>query len=274
VTDGSHGRPGAGLSIRWGLALSCLLVLACGPAAAKKVDVGGHRLHVVQKGKGTPTVVFDSGLGDSLNSWRWVWPDVAKLTSVVLYDRAGLGRSDPGPGPRASERIARELHSLLEASGASGPYVLVGHSFGGLNLRLFTSLYPDEVAGLVLIEATPVDFPMREQERRSQLERAKLGTVLALGPSAMRYEMESIERSAEQVREAGSLPEVPIVVLSSVRPEESAPFRSMWLNMQKEMALRLSARRHVVAERSGHYVQSDEPQLVVDAIRQLVELAR
>lgn len=120
------------------------------PVQGKLVDVGGYRLHLSCLGVGSPTVILESGALDSSRQWDRVQAEVAKTTRVCSYDRAGFGWSDPGPEPRTSRQMAVELHTPLTKSGVNSPYVLVGHSFGGLNVRLFAELYPTEVGGMVL----------------------------------------------------------------------------------------------------------------------------
>jgi pimeloyl-ACP methyl ester carboxylesterase len=137
------------------------------------VDVGGFRLNLYCMGSGSPTVVFDSGWGDWAPAWSKVQPEVAKWTRACSYDRAGTGFSDPGPMPRTSVRIAKELRTALHRAGIAGPYILVGSAFGGDNVRTFADLYMDEVAGLVLDDADPVDLEppaMREESHRGQAQ--------------------------------------------------------------------------------------------------------
>ncbi|MGH2486629.1 MAG: alpha/beta hydrolase, partial [Ktedonobacterales bacterium] len=117
------------------------------------VDVGGHRLFMRVTGERGPVVVLDAGLGHTSATWSLVWPEVARFARAVVYDRAGYGWSDPGPLPRTSAVIADELHTALARAGLPGPYALVGHSFGGLNMCAFAFKYPEEVAGLVLVDA-------------------------------------------------------------------------------------------------------------------------
>ena len=124
------------------------------PMAGRRFDVGGFKMHIDCTGEGSPTVILDSGLGDTYVSWRKVQPQIAKFTRVCSYDRAGLGYSDPSSQPRTSKVIATELHALLQAAGIAPPYVLVGHSIGGFNVRLYASLYRSEVAGMVLVDAS------------------------------------------------------------------------------------------------------------------------
>src|SRR4051812_26628883 len=124
------------------------------PPPGQMVDVGGYRLHINCVGAGSPTVVIEAGQGDSSVSWSsWVQPRVATTTRVCTYDRAGMGYSDPGPLPRTAERFAQELHTLLLRADEPGPYVLVGHSLGGLTVRIFAHEYPADVLGVVLVDS-------------------------------------------------------------------------------------------------------------------------
>ena len=255
--------------------LPAILVVALTPIVeARKVDVGGHKLRVVVKGKGAPVVLLDTGIGDSLDTWAWIMPELAKTTRVVAYDRAGLGKSEPGPEPRTSGQVVLELRALLEAIEEPGPYVLVGHSIGGLNMRLFAARHPADVAGIVLIDPTPVDFPGREAALRTESEQQRMRTDLTLASAGLRRELAAAAESAEQVRAAGALPEVPIILLTASRSDESPAFRQAWIEMQRAMAERLSVREHSVIEQAGHYIHYDRPEVVTYAIRRVVELAR
>lgn len=127
------------------------------PPPGELVDVGGYGLHIYCTGTGTPTVVLDAAFPGTVSNWAWVQPEVTKTTRVCAYDRAGLGWSDRGPMPRDARQHAHELQALLAKGAIPGPYVLVGHSLGGLSVRMFADQYPDKVAGMVLIEATNPD---------------------------------------------------------------------------------------------------------------------
>lgn len=129
------------------------------PAPGRTVDVGGHRLHMQVMGEAIdgPTVVLDAGLDSFSTNWYWVQTALASSMRVVAYDRAGLGWSDPGSPPRDAYRSASELHTALERAGIRAPYVLAGHSYGGLVVRAFTDQYGDEVVGLVLVDASHPD---------------------------------------------------------------------------------------------------------------------
>lgn len=121
------------------------------------VDAGGYKLHLYCTGEGSPTVILDALFPGTVSNWAWVQPEIAKTTRVCAYDRAGLGWSDSGPEPRDAEQQARELHTLLTNAQVPGPYVLVGHSLGGLSVRMFADQYPGEVSGMALIEGTNPD---------------------------------------------------------------------------------------------------------------------
>jgi len=122
------------------------------PQEGKSVDIGGLKLNIDCTGQGSPTIILESGLEVPASGWRLVQPEIAKFTRVCSYDRAGYGWSDPGSMPRTSTRIATELHTLLQKAGENPPYVLVGHSFGAANVRVYNGLYPNEVVGMVLVE--------------------------------------------------------------------------------------------------------------------------
>ena len=129
------------------------------PPPGQLVDVDGYRLHLHLMGqdKTSPTVILDAGMVSFSSNWAWVQPEIAKIAPVVAYDRAGLGWSDPGPDPRDAEQSAKELHTALQTAGIKSPYVVVGHSYGGLTMRAFANLYPDEVAGMVLVDSSHPD---------------------------------------------------------------------------------------------------------------------
>jgi pimeloyl-ACP methyl ester carboxylesterase len=145
-------------------------------ALGRLIDAGGHRLHVTCAGAGSPAVIFDAALGASSLSWCHVQPAIAGLTTSCAYDRAGLGWSEPGPLPRTAGRIARELYAVLRASTVTPPYVLVGHSFGALVVRIFAAQHPTDVAGMVLIDpADPEEWlDPGEYERRQIARGARL----------------------------------------------------------------------------------------------------
>ena len=245
------------------------------------VDAGGHRLRIDRKGEGAPTVVFDAGLNQSMDTWRNVRSEVAAFTRVVTYTRAGLGKGPAksdradGPRPRTSEHIVRDLHALLANAGIRPPYVLVGHSLGGLNVRLFATRYPSEVVGMVLVDSAHEDqiarfAALKPPEQREAYLRHESGENL---------EGVDLVSSGTQVRTAGPLPAMPFVVLTAhppVDPSDPAAQRGLQAQteMQQSLARLLPDGKHIIAENSGHFIQRDRPDLVVEAIRMVVEAAR
>lgn len=124
------------------------------PMPGRLIDVGGHRLHLHCTGSGSPTVIVEPGAGDFSSVMGWISPAVADDTRVCVYDRAGRGWSEPADAPQDGTQIASDLHTLLQRGNVPGPYVLVGHSFGGLYVLTYAARYPDEVAGMVLVDST------------------------------------------------------------------------------------------------------------------------
>jgi pimeloyl-ACP methyl ester carboxylesterase len=134
------------------------------PAPGQLVDVGGFKMHINCVGQGSPTVILAAGTADFSTTWAYVQPEIAKLTRVCSYDRAGLGWSEPSPYPRTVDRTVEELHTLLVNAGVQGPYVLVGHSLGGMHLRVYTYKYPQEVVGLIQVDSLHEDQPVYDSE--------------------------------------------------------------------------------------------------------------
>lgn len=138
------------------------------PAPGQLVDVGGYKLHINCTGEGSPTVILDAAADMMSSDWAWIQPEIAKQTRVCAYDRAGMGWSDPGPAPRDARQAVTELHTLLANAGISGPYILVGHSVAGLYARLYAAQYPDEIAGMVLVDPGHPDMDQAIPELRVQ----------------------------------------------------------------------------------------------------------
>jgi pimeloyl-ACP methyl ester carboxylesterase len=178
------------------------------PPPGKLVDIGGYRLHINCTGTGSPTVILDAGLGGSSLDWSKIQPGVARFTRVCSYDRAGYGWSDTGPGPRTSQQIVKELHLLLMHAQINGPYVLVGHSVGGLNMRLYAYRYPAEVAGMVLLDSTnehqfaqfgthPAFFPPQQVSAvEQQLQLYRVAALFGVARLALQTGLYPLENAA------------------------------------------------------------------------------
>ncbi|MGH9496066.1 MAG: alpha/beta fold hydrolase [Candidatus Sulfotelmatobacter sp.] len=275
------------------------------------INVSGYKMHLHCTGEGTPTVILDSGLGDSYVSWRKVQPEIAKLSRVCSYDRAGLGYSEPSPGPRTSQAIAEQLHALLQSASVSPPYVIVGHSMGGYDVRIFTSLYRNEITGIVLVDSSHPDqenrFPPKLKKMESsflrEAEFLEYTTPVGL-PRLMGMcdedpvvraaecnfhsaregveELKAFPESAAQAAATGSLGDLPLAVLSQdpdkpsseLPPDLAKPVSQEWANMQEELAHLSTRGTRTIAKNSAHYIQLDRPDVVIDAVWSVVEQAR
>lgn len=281
------------------------------PMPGQLIDIGGYKLHIDCQGQGTPAVILDSGLGDSYISWRKVQPEIAKSTRVCSYDRAGLGYSDSSPHPRTSKDIAEELHALLQNAGINGPIVLVGHSMGGYDVRLFASHYRDQVVGMVLVDASHPDqqnrFPpamkdmpgtwLREAEFFEFTMPFGIPRLLGLcdpepdiraaecnfhSAREAVAEMKAFSDSAAQAAATGPFGDMPLAVLShdpdkpsSELPADLAkPTNDAWEKMQEELAHLSTRGTQEIAKNSAHYIQIDRPEVVIAAVRRVVDQSR
>jgi pimeloyl-ACP methyl ester carboxylesterase len=267
-------------------------------APSGMVDVGGYRLFYTSSGRGSPTVVLEAGSGDSSDVWADVVDGLEGTTRVFGYDRANLGQSDKGiQAPRTIQDMARDLHALLVGSHVGGPYILVGHSMGGLVVRAFADRYPEEVAGMVLVDAAHPDMgprllaglpPESADEPASIAAWRRYFTYLAESEGENDPEGTDLPTSYAQLKAARSLGDLPLVVISrnpenpeltpfpmpSLPTETIADLQRIWLDLQGELA-RLSSRGTLlIASQAGHYVQTEEPKLVTDAVLRLVTEAR
>ena len=243
------------------------------------VDVGGYRLYVNCVGKailGSPTVCMDAGGFDSSAAWNMVQPGIARFTRVCVYDRAGLGRSERRPNNSyTSQEIVKNLHNLIVNAHIAAPFVLVGHSFGGMNVRLYASQFPNEVVGMVLVDSVHED----EMERWVAMLPAETKKQLPASDAALRARLAVSE---SQVRAANWHSDIPLIVLTHGRlspddygiPSMAAKGEQLRFEMQNALARLSSRSKHIIAEKSGHYIQRDQPELVIDAIRQVVEATR
>ena len=278
------------------------------PPPGRLVDVGGYRLHIhclgTEGAKAGPVVVMDAGIGECSLGWSLVQPQIARFARVCSYDRAGLGWSDAAPTARTSQQIVNDLHALLERAGIAPPYVLVGHSFGGLNVRLYASQFPEEVVGLVLVDAANENYSISHLNPlyiRLGLLTAFLGIprlfaglVLSANPifavdsrypsayraiatstkylNTVRREWSAVDESWRQARNSKkSLGDRPLVALLPTSEHELFPVAKQ---LQMDLASRSTAGRLIMVEQSSHHIQHDRPETVIDAVREVVEAVR
>jgi pimeloyl-ACP methyl ester carboxylesterase len=234
------------------------------------VNVGGRRMQLDCLGNGSPTVVMDSGLNMTMETWGPVPSNVATFTRVCTYNRLGLGHSDSGIAPRTSKAIVGELDALLAKAGISGPYVLVGHSFGGMNVRLYASEHPDKVVGIVLIDPSSEKQYQRLAAIKSGSEREEY----LHHESGGNYERVNLLNSAAELQSAAPLrPSLPLLVLTARQGQEGEEARALE-EMQAELARLEPNGKQIIVENSSHFIQLDRPFLVTDSIFLVVRAAR
>ncbi len=224
-------------------------------------------------GHGRPVVVLEAGLGDTISTWEKVQPEVARFACVVAYDRAGLGKSEPAVvESRTTAQIARELHTALRKAKLRPPYVLVGHSMGGLHVRLFAHQFPEEVAGLVLVDPSAEDWNDLLKAQFPDEYAKMMAWRTRNHPEGMKKELAAWETSREQARGARPLPQVPVVLFTGLKGNPGGT--GIILKLHTEWLQTIPGATHIVTEKSGHYLHTTEPELVVNAISNIVARVR
>lgn len=256
---------------RW-LAVLAVLWIGCAslPGSDRVGHEGGRQSYALQGERG-PVVIFESGLGDGKRSWSRVFGPVSRFARAFAYDRAGYGASESEAPLRDAPTQVRELRATLAVLDLPPPYVLVGHSLGGQYVEYFARTHPDEIQGVVLVEARNVVYS--ERCVAEGLERCTLPWwVRLLMPRAAVREVDASGLTELAIRSAGPFPEVPLVVLSGTqRPGSSEALKRVWAETQADLVTLSPKARQQICDTCGHYVQQDAPELVIDAIRSIVE---
>ncbi len=270
------------------------------------IDVDGRTMHINCIGNKSPSIILDSGAGGFSLEWGNIQKSLSQYARICAYDRAGYGWSDMGLLPRTTKRITYELHTLLQNAGIHGPYILVGHSFGGFTAQYFARNFGDEIAGIVLIDSSHEEQVYRlpengkdvvrrslHQDRSNMVtksvihehypeEEAALAQQLMTRWSALltwREEMANYALSSRELRDVhhGPMLDIPIVVLSrGKRVWPDTPYgdsmEAAWKELQDELSYLNGNSTHIIAENSGHLIHLDEPELVVDAIHDVLDI--
>ncbi len=290
------------------------------PPLGKMVDIGGYKLHINCSGTehSGPTVVLDAGMGCGSLDWSLVQPEIAKFARVCSYDRAGTAWSDESPLLRTSSNIAEELHAVLNKASIPGPYILVGHSSGGINMRLYTHKYLDEVAGIILVDSSHEDQIEKLPEpegwakslsnptvplilsyigvRRLLSHLPQVKKTVEFLPEGIRkmylasqqttkfiktvcQEWVKFKESTQQLKAITKPLEIPMTVITAGKPlstemgltqEYIDETNRMWPILQKDLATKSSRGKHIIAEKSGHMIPHEQPDIIVDAVRDML----
>lgn len=248
----------------------------------QRITVDQNVFTMLCGGEGSPTVVLDTGLGDDLTTWSTIFDELASLTSTFCYNRLKIrksGSTNPSFSHRTSEQMVRELHALLKEGDIRPPYLLLGHSLGGLNMQLFASRYSHEVAALVLLDpGTSNIIPITEELLGSNLAQYIWQRGFEQRPEGMRFS--DYLESCLQVAQALPLPPIPVKVLSATLaapapPESTQLVHTIMRAMQRAHALlvqQTSHAEHNLVPMSGHYIHKDRPDIVLQVIRTIVEM--
>lgn len=278
--------------------IGVVLLAGCGEPAGSKselVDIGTHRLHVEYRGEGSPAVVIDVGIGASYDLWQPIIEELSQVTTVITYDRAGYRESEPGPHPRTTGQSTHELRALLDKVPEGPPYILVGHSLGALHVMLLAFWKPEAVSGMVLLDPPPQDFiagrrfpglrELADSETagmREGAEQARQG-----GEEAQAIFLESVAsehqalflESAEQIESIDGFGDLPLFVVASGVPnpmfgDSAEAFQEFWIESNRKLTAMSRAGEFILVAESEHHIHRDAPEIVLDAIQQLLDHAR
>src|SRR5262245_27268884 len=258
--------------------------------ATRSIDVGGRRLVLTTSGDGAPTVVLETGLGAESDEWSAVQRAIAPLARVCRYDRAGRGASDPAARPRSAADLVADLHTLLQGADLQPPYLLVGHSFGGLLVRLFAHRHRGLVAGVVLVDAMHEDqfdifgptFPPPQPDEPAALAETREFWTRGWRDPRSTQERLDLVASCEQARAIDSLGDLPLHVLSAgtflnqpLLPEAMRPrLQGLWDGLQQRLAALSTQSTRSALTDCGHFLQREAPQQVAAVIAALVQRVR
>jgi len=249
----------------------------------RRLNVGGYKLYINCEGRatrGVPVVVMDAGMGNSSESWLGIQPKVAEFSRVCIYDRAGLGNSDPSTHTRTTTQIAVDIHNLLARAGVSGPLVLVGHSLGGINARWYASMYPKEVVGMVLVDSAHEEqFARTEALIPEEIKKQFPPSAFEpMGPE--KIDFKDTERRARMSKWHADIPLI-VLTAANARAEPPGPlaflapkFEQVRQDLQQDLVQRSAKGKQIIATKSGHFIHHDEPELVVSAIREVIDATR
>ncbi|HYF80537.1 MAG TPA: alpha/beta hydrolase [Symbiobacteriaceae bacterium] len=258
------------------------------------IELANRKLHYESAGTGAPVIILEAGAGCPSDTWNPIWPELIKLTRVVRYDRAGIGKSDPAPQPRTVADMAADLDALLQSASIQGPYILVGHSLGGLLVRYFAHRHPEEVVGMMLIDSSHHDHSLRQlavlpaaspdEPEPIAMQRRMLTDATTLSREGFNFLQ--VQQAVSQCSPLGSLP---LTVLCQALPDRekvmattspgfpvdlACELHRVNAELQKDLAALSTEGVHHIVEQSGHFIHIDRPDVVVAAVASLLNRVR
>ncbi len=248
-----------------------LLLSSCSTLKnVEKMRVNNRQVEYVTAGTGSPTIVLESGMGQTIDTWVSIFDSLTSLSSVYTYNRPGYGQSGINNPPKTIVELAQQLHENLKATGQGPPYLLIGHSAGGLYVNMFARLYPEEVAGVIYLDASHPD----------QFEYFRTGQPLlynmlitATQKGNKKYEFSIVKNTQSDFKNAPPFPDIPLSVLTAGKkssPLENDKMRKKWLEFQNELAALSKNSNHLIVNGSGHYVHKDKPAIVLHEVKRII----
>jgi pimeloyl-ACP methyl ester carboxylesterase len=268
--------------------LLCALILfeliSCQKIESERMVVfDDYQLHISETGRGQPTVIIEAALGSGLASYDTLQTAISKLTKVLSYDRPGLGKSSRSPNPRTLPVYMIELKLLLKKENIQPPYILVGHSLGGLLIRYYTHQFPDEIVGLVFIDCVHEDWLEYIRTTHSDEEVKMFNKVIDPHQytGVLKDEWQQFEYNCELIRGIEIPQHIPTRIITATQyghdqqmlgyhPEDMTE----WANMQARMMKNVKDAQQIITDRSGHSIQLTEPELIINAVKELIEIHR
>ena len=247
--------------------MTCLITACATMQGSRSVEIDGEPLVYMERGMGSPTIVLEAGLGSGMASWEDIIDPLASISKVFAYSRPGYSSSRETNRPRTPAQIVDDLRRLLAQTGNKPPYVLVGHSLGGLYMLNYVERYPDEVAGVVLVDTRHPLFTQTCQAR---------GLNFCTLPSALRLltptHVLSEYDGAQGSRMPSTMGDIPLAVISRGRfgLMESAEWQALWDEMQLGLSELSTRGRHLTAEHAGHFVHKEEPASVLEGVEWVI----
>jgi pimeloyl-ACP methyl ester carboxylesterase len=260
-----------------------LTMLSCKePPAGRMVSFDGYKLHVLENGIGEPTVIFEGGINCSTNSYDKLRILASEFTRVISYDHAGIGYSTQSPNQRTLPNYVSELYRLLEKEKIDPPYILVGHSIGGFIIRYFAHIYPNDVAGLVFIDMPPDDWFNYIRTTHSSKDVLMFNKIFdpdltVTYRGVANKELKMYEYNTELLEGIKIPRHIPVRMLTSIRFDNWTKEKGyhpedliIWAEMQAEVLEGVPDAKQIITEKSGHFIQGTEPELIINAIKDLV----